>query len=255
MEEENPGKPHRERKEQSMLGSRMDEVPQSLPGRECNARRSRKISYLEDPEFEIDPGLAPDDRVFVGYCNNRSGFKTEHVGEGRCNLHGGGSPRGEDHPRFRHGLFSDYLGEEDRDAIRVLEDTPNPAKLQSMINWRLARLRRAVRELASEEDDDGEISNVWEAFEATLNRTGTVEAGEIRELASMLDSQNSSIRMEIETVRKMIKTHADITDGQKVNIDGDFRQEISGGESPVSIMWEQSRAEIEEQEEVDNDAE
>jgi len=37
-----------------------------------------------------------------------AGWGTEHVGEGRCKLHGGRSPRGPLHPRYKHGRYAKY---------------------------------------------------------------------------------------------------------------------------------------------------
>ena len=42
-------------------------------------------------------------------CELRAGWGTDHVGEGRCKLHGGASPRGADSPSFRHGGRSKYF--------------------------------------------------------------------------------------------------------------------------------------------------
>jgi hypothetical protein len=41
-------------------------------------------------------------------CGRPAGWGTAHAGEGRCKLHGGSSPRGLLHPRFRHGRFARY---------------------------------------------------------------------------------------------------------------------------------------------------
>jgi hypothetical protein len=45
----------------------------------------------------------------VGYCENKAGFRTDHVGEGKCYLHGGGSKtanKGNNHAE-KHGLYAD----------------------------------------------------------------------------------------------------------------------------------------------------
>ncbi|MFW6437717.1 MAG: hypothetical protein ACOCZ7_01780 [Armatimonadota bacterium] len=42
-------------------------------------------------------------------CELRAGWGTDHVGEGRCKLHGGKTPRGADSPHFRHGQRSAYF--------------------------------------------------------------------------------------------------------------------------------------------------
>ncbi len=42
-------------------------------------------------------------------CQKPAGWGTAHPGEGRCKLHGGATPRGADHPRYKHGRYSKYL--------------------------------------------------------------------------------------------------------------------------------------------------
>ncbi len=39
-------------------------------------------------------------------CRRPAGWGTEHPGEGRCKLHGGCSPRGHLHPRYKHGRYA-----------------------------------------------------------------------------------------------------------------------------------------------------
>lgn len=41
-------------------------------------------------------------------CRRPAGWGTDHVGEGRCKLHGGRSPRGFLHPRYKHGRYAEY---------------------------------------------------------------------------------------------------------------------------------------------------
>ncbi len=87
----------------------------------------------------------------VAYCANKAGFRTDHVSEGRCYLHGGasrsanmGNNNGE-----THGLYSDrqnyytHRGESEQawiDAVveSLLDDAPfdgtNMAKLQMVRN-------------------------------------------------------------------------------------------------------------------------
>lgn len=43
------------------------------------------------------------------FCGQPAGWGTDHVGEGRCKLHGGKTPRGADSPHFVHGARSIYL--------------------------------------------------------------------------------------------------------------------------------------------------
>ena len=82
--------------------------PKISPGYECNARRFR-------------------DGEFRGYCSNRAGKGTDHVGEGRCSFHGGkaGAPTGSANGRYVHGAYSSRLLEdltpEEEEAIEDLK--------------------------------------------------------------------------------------------------------------------------------------
>ncbi len=65
-------------------------------------------------------------------CRNRAGWKTVHPGEGRCVLHGGGSPRGREHPAFRHGLRSKYGEYDSEDVQAILERLDADEELSSV---------------------------------------------------------------------------------------------------------------------------
>src|SRR6056297_1805193 len=109
-----------------------------------------------------------------GRCEATAKTTDERCGQpaegphGKCRFHGGASKKGEDHPGFKHGLFSDYLSEEDRRTIEALEDFDDEEKLDDLINWRLARLRRAVRSL----NDQADERSFWDAFEEIVNKAG-----------------------------------------------------------------------------------
>jgi hypothetical protein len=63
------------------------ELPEiSADAEHCNGRRESKTKY----------------------CTRPPGWGTDHVGEGRCKLHGGKSLKGSDSPRFKHGRYSKY---------------------------------------------------------------------------------------------------------------------------------------------------
>lgn len=132
---------------------------------------------------------------------------------GKCDMHGGKSPKGRDHGGFKHGLFSDYLDPEDRDTIDALEEFEDAAKLDELINWRLARLRRYLREM-SEEDK----VSFWDAFREVVDAADEVGDSEIRELARMLDKNNSAVQEEIDLIRKLIKDRNKIAEGEDVNV-------------------------------------
>lgn len=155
-----------------------------------------------------------------GRCDATAKSTGERCGQpaegehGKCRFHGGKSKKGEDHGGFKHGLFSDYLSEEDRNTIGALADYEDAEKLDDLINWRLARLRRAVRAL----NDQADERTFWDAFETIVNKTEPVEKGEIRELAGMLDRGNRAMQDEIDLVRKLIKDRNKIAEGENVNL-------------------------------------
>jgi len=155
---------------------------------------------------------------------------------GKCGIHGGKSPKGEDSPHFEHGLFSDYLSEEDRRTIDALDDYDDVEKLDDLIDWRLARLRRAVRAL----NDQEEQRDFWAAFRDVVDATGEVEAEEIAALAQMLDRGNGAMQDEIDLVRKLIKDRNKIAEGEthQVEHSGQLDGERTLGESEKTMLRE-----------------
>jgi len=148
-------------------------------------------------------------------CQLPAGWGTDHVGEGACKLHGGaGVKTGRDNPAFKHGLFSDYLDEEDRDTVDALEEYDDAEKMDELINWRLARLRRAVEALQDDEDQ----RTFWDAFGELVSQTGDPDADQIKELATMLSQGNRAMQDEIDLVRKLIKDRNKIAEGEDHNL-------------------------------------
>ena len=213
--------------EEELIGMPIEEVPQRDPGDDCNARKS-------------------DDGTFEGYCGQRAGHRTEHQGDGRCWLHGGKSPRGEDSPSFKHGLFSDYLSDDDREELKAIEAQGNLGNLQETINYEFQRLRRAVRNI----EDADETRSFWDAYNEVINRAADTGLGsdEIASLADLLDANYSAFNDRIESLRRLIKTYEELTEGRKVNIDGDMSHTHAGepGGAPIQIEWKESEAEKEE---------
>lgn len=63
-----------------------------------------------------------------GQCQRPAGWGTQHVGEGRCKLHGGASLRGEQSPTFKTGRYSKYLNASLTAKLDMVEDD-NPLDL------------------------------------------------------------------------------------------------------------------------------
>ena len=187
-----------------LVGDPIDQIPKQEWGEYCNARKG----YREDPDED-----SSKPRLFAGYCRCEAGKGTAHFGEGRCRMHGGASPRGAASPNFEHGIFSDYLSEDDQLAVDAIGEYENEEKLQEMIDWRIAKLRRTIR---AKEDDMS--TSFWDAYKELIRSTDTIGAEEIRELASMAGGEDARVRAEIDQIRKLIKDHNAITEGQKINM-------------------------------------
>lgn len=142
---------------------------------------------------------------------------------GKCDMHGGKSKKGKDHPGFKHGLFSDHLDEEDRRAIAALEEFDDAEKLDDLINWRLARLRRAVKAM----QDPGDQRTFWEAFDELVQSVEEPDDGQIKELARMLSHGTRAMQDEIDLVRKLIKDRNKIAEGEDVNLG--WREMLASG--------------------------
>lgn len=90
--------------EEHFIGRELQEVPPADPGNYCNARR-----WEYEAETDEVTGNDTEKKVFVGYCDNEAGKKTDHFGEGRCNWHGGASSGAPKHNQnaAKHHLSSD----------------------------------------------------------------------------------------------------------------------------------------------------
>jgi len=147
-------------------------------------------------------------------CSLPAGWGTDHVGEGRCKLHGGVRSTGRDNGAFKHGLFSDYLDEEDRHTVDALDEYGDAEKLDELINWRLARLRRAVESM----NEDADQRTFWDAFDDLVKQTGEPDSDQIKELAKMLSHGNRAMQDEIDLLRKLIKDRNKIAEGEDHNV-------------------------------------
>lgn len=71
----------------------------------------------------------------VGYCANKAGFRTDHVGDGRCYLHGGLSESEGNNNAEKHGMYADRQNYYENRSVReqqwidsivesILDDAP-----------------------------------------------------------------------------------------------------------------------------------
>jgi hypothetical protein len=237
------------------VGSAFEDSTKIDAGSNCNARQSARVSAIVDDENDtkIGPDAVDDElldewregngeqygdddpKVFVGYCGNPAGTGTDHPGEGRCKHHGGSSLSGRENPRFKHGLFSDVLNDEDRAIMAELEGVSNPDMLDELIRLNMMQLRRAVRYMT---DDEEEARNFFDAFDDVVQAAAESQEGitdrEIKRLADLLQGGQEAMQDKMELVRRLILAHSKITDGEKLNVDAST--EISGGAS-LAVEW------------------
>ena len=169
----------------------------------------------------------------VAYCANKAGFRTDHVGDGRCYLHGGGSKtanKGNNHAET-HGLYADRQNyysnrstEEQQWIDGVVESllADNMAKLQMVRNIAIdmhkqQRANDYIDEVGVVNKDkttgyteDGrpikeDVENVLNVAYDRLNRTMTrqmKELGILDDPDSQQAEANQNIANELSAIRE-----------------------------------------------------
>jgi hypothetical protein len=151
-------------------------------------------------------------------CAQTAGWGTDHVGVGACKLHGGATPSGEDHGRFKHGLYSDVIREEDKDTLSKIEEMSTAAKLESTLNMQVLKLRRAIEGMES--DDRAAFMDVFEDLVAGASAPdGEINKEQLRYLAQMLGQNDQAIREWMDLIRRTAKDLHKITDGETVTVE------------------------------------
>lgn len=72
-----------------------------------------------------------------GYCARAAGYNTDHLGQGRCDLHGGKTP-------IKHGRYSKVKRKDLREHIAELELDPDPLDLTPDLHMMRALWRSLV---------------------------------------------------------------------------------------------------------------
>lgn len=154
-------------------------------------------------------------------CQLPAGWGTDHVGEGRCKLHGGassGAPSGPENGNWKHGLFSSVIRDEDKETLRRIEDMTTAAKLESTLNMQVLKLRRAIEGLESEER--ASFMDVFERVVASASAPeGEISSKDLRQLAKMLGQNDRAIREWMDLIRRTAKDLHKITDGETVTVE------------------------------------
>lgn len=124
-----------------------------------------------------------------GHCTNVAGWGTDHVGTGRCKLHGGASLAGREHPGYKHGRRSMTL------PRRMLSDFQDALTDETLLSLR------------------GDIALVDSRLTDLLRRVDTGEAGSLwrqaRVAMTKFKAARESSSMEPETKRRVMAESLD----------------------------------------------
>ena len=154
-------------------------------------------------------------------CGLPAGWGTDHVGDGRCKLHGGassGAPSGPANGNWKHGLFSEVIREEDKATLRQIEEMKTAAKLESTLNMQVLKLQRAIASMESE--DRASFLEVFEDMVAAASAPDdSLDKSQLRHLAKMLGQNDRAIREWSDLIRRTAKDLHKITDGETVTVE------------------------------------
>lgn len=135
-------------------------------------------------------------------CQQRAGWGTNHVGEGRCKLHGGRSTGPRDKSKLKknnnaekHGLFSKYLPKETMDLVNGMEDLNPIDILWDNIKVQYAAIIRSQQIMYVRDEEDNNAATA-EGAGLTANE----------KQSNFLQSQSRAMN----TLAKMIKDYEDL---------------------------------------------
>jgi len=132
---------------------------------------------------------------------------------GKCDIHGGKSVRGDDHPNTVHGLRSPYLTDEDR---RLYDDVsqyePHELILEEF-HMTKTRLLRAARKTQGARGEDLARSILEDVPE------GGVDEDLVEALADVLDISLSSLDNQIGRLVQLSKEYRKWTEGDQLTLE------------------------------------
>jgi hypothetical protein len=116
-----------------------------------------------------------DDRSLIGYvgerCGNKAGFGTEHLGTGRCKLHGGGNIGQRVMDRTKHGNMSRYLKSIVHARTQEYLSDTTPLDLKHELAQQRA-LTQTLMDLVLEEGDTESLKQYIPKLTSLLSQVG-----------------------------------------------------------------------------------
>lgn len=165
-------------------------------------------------------------------CQQKAGWGTNHVGEGRCKLHGGASTGPRDRKRAsekkkknknaeKHGLFSKHLPEETNSIIEEIENKNPIDILWENITIQYAAIIRAqkIMYVKDKNDKTKELTKIVETDGTEISEFEIQQAWDKQ--ANFLQAQSRAMS----ALRGMIKQYDDLcrselaTEEQKARIE------------------------------------
>ena len=114
----------------------------------------------------------------AGYCKMPAGFRTDHLGKGRCYLHGGRAGRS-----ITHGLYSKKLNSNIKTEYDKLVTDPQLVDLYAEFSFAKTMMSNFLEKIQERLDDPN--VNIW----TTRNRFDEeVQSPEAKNLMSMLET-------------------------------------------------------------------
>lgn len=169
-------------------------------------------------------------------CGRAAGQGTDHVGDGKCSLHGGAALKGPAHPNWVHGGRSRYkhlAGKRIGDLIAEFEQDPEPLNILPELAVARALLSDYLERLA----ENREALLAWHEAEAAGND------GEIARPSKILDP--AGIRALLSEITKIVKRIEDIRAQRAVTIATFFRVMTEVGRAvDEEVPDEEARARV-----------
>lgn len=111
-----------------------------------------RVTTPKEPHAGLQARCGARTRRSGGLCANVAGHRTNHVGQGRCYLHGGATP-------IRTGRYSTIKRERIRDLIEAHASDPEPLNILPEI----AALRALFQDFIERYDEHTEALLAWHA--------------------------------------------------------------------------------------------
>lgn len=138
-------------------------------------------------------------------CQLPAGWGTDHVGEGRCKLHGGAANnRGENNGNYKHGAWSKYADYDDDVLESVAQVEDDLAVLEELRNERLAQYYTVLQYYAETEG-----VQVAQQILDKIDSGEDIDRGMISELARVMQVSTQSMDNLIARIQSLTNDIAD----------------------------------------------